>query len=160
MAGDMSVRFRFAVCLAVVGLGLGGAGCIERNAEVSHPFYLTFPEDAQDVALWRCTEGPREGCTRDEQMPGPAIFLAGANARYVAMARYPRDEERHVTDLSRTEYYYFARVPEETYGWGLNPETVVGPLSRAEFEAAKARLGLPDLTVGLKNWRPRHEGRS
>jgi hypothetical protein len=46
-------------------------------------------------------------------------------------------------------YFYFARVPEETYGWGANPEKIVGPLTAAQFDVAEKSLGLPAADIKL-----------
>ena len=144
----MTAPARATFRIALLGLGLLGSACAPSTIEVDHPFYLTFIDSADDAAVYRCLNGPDRGCAHDEYLPGPTIFAAGANAKYVAMARHPRVGDK--TELRRTEYYYFARVPEETHGWGLNPEKVVGPLTKREFERAKTGLGLPELSVSLR----------
>jgi hypothetical protein len=57
--------------------------------------------------------------------------------RYVVVAQADRSDPRVL------HYFYFARVPQETFGWGNNPEKVVGPLSKPEFDHARESLGLP-----------------
>ncbi|HEY0413269.1 MAG TPA: hypothetical protein VGD66_09010 [Allosphingosinicella sp.] len=109
------------------------AGCGRRFVEVDHPFYLGYFEDPDEVALFRCPRGPDEGCAVDG-LPGPRVVAAGADRRFVVV---------HATQ----GYYYFARVPQETRGWGSNPERIVGPLGDADFERAKKALRLPDFTV-------------
>jgi hypothetical protein len=119
-----------------------GRSSLRRSVvEVDHPFYLTFIENPGDVALFRCPNGPGTGCAIDG-LPGPRIVAAGANERFVAVAQEPNSDAN-----GPTSYYYFARVPEETRGWGDNPERVIGPLDEEAFAAAKANLQLPDLTV-------------
>lgn len=116
-------------------------GCDSSYVEVDHPFYLRHHELPHRFALFRCPNGPGEGCAIDG-VPGPEIVAAGADERHVVV-------ERRATRAGRgpSEYLYFARVPEETGGWGRNPERIVGPLDADEFAEAKARLRLPELTV-------------
>lgn len=115
--------------------------CDRRYNEVDHPFYLMFIEDPREVALFRCPSEPGIGCAIDG-LPGPYVVAAGADRRFVVVA------QRSDPDAGGpTRYYYFARVPQETRGWGNNPERIIGPLDDQEFAAAKARLHLPDFTV-------------
>lgn len=123
-------------------LALALAGCERRSVEVDHPFYLMFIEDPREVALFRCPDGPGLGCAIDG-LPGPRVVAAGADERFVVVAQRPGPDAG-----GPTLYFYFARVAEETSGWGNNPERIVGPLDEESFAAAKARLRLPDLTVG------------
>lgn len=111
--------------------------CDRNPVEVSHPFYLTYPENPADMALFRCPEGPKNGCAQDG-LPGPKVIAAGADRRFVTVA-VERD--------GGTAYYYFARIPQETRGWGLNPEKIKGPLTEEEFKSAKSLLALPDLNI-------------
>ena len=127
--------------LLLIGLGLATAACGQRAVEVDHPFYLMFIEDPREVALFRCPGQPGVGCAIDG-LPGPYVEAAGANERFVVVAQRPSEGEG-----GPTRYFYFARIPEETQGWGNNPERVVGPLNQEEFEATKVRLGLPEFTV-------------
>jgi hypothetical protein len=121
-------------------LALLACAC-DRAVEVDHPFYLMFIEDSRDVALFRCPERPGQGCAIDG-LPGPRVVAAGADERFVVVAQQPVAEAG-----GETRYYYFARVPQESRGWGNNPERIVGPLDEATFDAAKVRLRLPDFTV-------------
>jgi hypothetical protein len=115
--------------------------------EVDHPFYLTRVSEEIPEALVRCPDGPRGGCAIDN-LPGDGAFKAGADKGWIVFAREPRGSDPRMK--LPTQYYYFERVPEETRGWGDNPEKVVGPLTEAEFTAAKARLGLPHFTAELR----------
>jgi hypothetical protein len=120
---------------------LASAACNRRYKEIDHPFYLMFIEDPREVALFRCPQEPGIGCAIDG-LPGPYVFAAGADERFVVVAQRPD------ADVSGpTTYYYFARAPQETSGWGKNPERIVGPLDEHAFAAAKAKLHLPEFTV-------------
>ena len=127
----MSKVLSAAVALATVIL----VGCSPRAREVIHPFYVTNLADSDERALFRCPDGPNGGCAIDG-LPGPDVFAAGGDATHIVVAR------RHG---SQDEYFYFRRVAEETRGWGNNPEQVVGPLPKSQFEADAKRLGLPAL---------------
>jgi hypothetical protein len=118
--------------LPILALLLAATAC-DRKVEVDHPFYLWSIESPDETALFRCPRGPDEGCAIDG-LPGPRVFAAGADPKHVVVA-------------STQGYFYFARVSNETGGWGANPEKIVGPLTEEEFESAKAKLGLPDFTV-------------
>lgn len=125
--------------LALIACAFASAlviGCSSRGHEVSHPFYVMSPADSDVRALFRCPDGPDNGCAIDG-LPGPDVFAAGGDARYIVVARHRAGHD---------EYLYFHRVAEETRGWGHNPERIIGPLNRSQFEADSQRLGLPLLT--------------
>ena len=127
-------------------------GCTQRVVKVDHPFYVMYAEDPDERALFRCPDGPNGGCAVDG-LPGPTVFAAGANRTYVTVARHPRVGDVpgfRQTDLERTEYFYFARVSNETRGWGDNPERIIGPLTQKEFDDARQRLHLPEFSVKLR----------
>ena len=127
--------------LFIGGIALAAAACDRGVVEVDHPFYLMSIEDPREVALFRCPGEPGVGCAIDG-LPAPRIVAAGADQRHVVVA------QQRASDASgRTSYYYFARVPEESRGWGNNPERIIGPLDEEEFALAKANLRLPDLSV-------------
>jgi hypothetical protein len=140
----MRVRRRLHLALAA---SLLLAGCGPDSREVSQPFYVTYIENPSDSALFRCPKGPDYGCAIDG-LPGPYVFAGGADRRYVVVARHPKTGG--AIDWDRTEYFYFARVPQETDGWGNNPEKIIGPLTELDFQQAKATHGLPDFSVDLR----------
>ncbi|HEX8064436.1 MAG TPA: hypothetical protein VF535_14630 [Allosphingosinicella sp.] len=109
------------------------AACERRFTEVDHPFYLGYIEDPDEISLFRCPTGVNDACAVDG-LPGPGVIAAGADKRFVVVQ-------------SDRGYYYFERVPQETAGWGNNPERIRGPLSDPEFAAVKEKLRLPDLDV-------------
>lgn len=132
------MRGRAALLLAAVA---SVTGACDRQIEVDHPFYLMTIDSPPEYALFRCPQGRDQGCAIDG-LPEPRVIAAGANENFVAVARLPLPE-----GSGPIGYYYFARVPNETSGWGANPERIVGPLDEAAFSEAKSRLGLPELTV-------------
>ena len=106
-------------------------GACDSYKEVDHPFYLHYWENG-DVDLIRCPNGRDNGCAVDGLPEN--VLAAGASRRFVVAQTF-------------TGYFYFARVPQETGGWGNNPERIIGPLRAEEFASAKAKLHLPEFTV-------------
>lgn len=126
----------FGARIAILGLStVLMVGCSLMAREVSGPFYVMYVADSDERALFRCPDGPNEGCAIDG-LPGPDVFAAGGNATYIVVARHR---------AGRDEYFYFRRVAEERRGWGANPEVIVGPLGKPEFDAASKQLELPAL---------------
>jgi hypothetical protein len=109
-----------------------------KPAEVSHPFYLWYFEDPNDLSLFRCPTGPDQGCAVDG-LPMSRVTAAGANKKYVVVEQLQAG--------GALGYFYFARVPEEIRGWGNNPEVIVGPLDADAFARAKTKLQLPELSI-------------
>lgn len=117
------------------------SGCGKSSVEVDHPFYLMdYGESGETFALFRCPHDPGHGCSLDQGF-GPGVVAAGANNRFVVM------EMRPSSKTAEPAFFYFARIPQETGGWGLNPEKLIGPLDPAEFGKRRVALGLPDANV-------------
>jgi hypothetical protein len=137
---------RGRLALAVL-TAISSAGCDSRD-HIAGPFYLTTAEMREDTALFRCLENG--GCARDT-LPDVTAYAAGGDDRYVVLVGHPREgtEIEPQIDWSASAYFYFHRLPTETRGWGPNPEQIKGPLTKAEFERAKAELGLPPFSVVL-----------
>jgi hypothetical protein len=123
-------------------------GCDSDATHVAGPFYLMWVDISEETALYRCPDGPDRGigCAIDG-LPGSTVFAAGADRRYVVVARHPRDN--NATNKDITQYFYFARIPEESKGWGNNPEKIIGPLTQRQFDAHRISLHLPDLSIVL-----------
>jgi hypothetical protein len=77
-------------------------------------------------------------------LPGPTVFKAGGDARYVVFARHPWSSGP--LDRGVVEYYYIRRSSNEVQG---QPGEVVGPMDRATFERESQRLDLPSLTITI-----------
>jgi len=120
------------------------SGCGPDATHVAGPFYLTYIKNPRETSLFRCVDQSTESCAGDG-LPGPTIFAAGANEKYVVVVRHPYKDGSF--DRNRMEYFYFARVKEELHGWGENPEKIIGPLNEVAFLAAKNRYHLPDFSV-------------
>ena len=130
--------------VALIGMAflLFSALYAERDyVHVAGPFYLTYFETEDQMSLFRCPTGPRGvGCAIDG-LPDATVFAAGADTRYVVVARHP------LGNRNVTEYFYFARTDRESRGWGNGPEKIIGPISADAFDAAQAKLRLPPLSI-------------
>jgi len=120
----------------------------DARTHVSGPFYLMYFETRDQMALFRCPDGPDRGCAIDG-LPDATVYAAGADERYIVVARHPHVEADHSFDQSVSEYFYFARINNERRGWGNNPEQIIGPLNDNQFRTAKRKLRLPDFSIVL-----------
>jgi hypothetical protein len=114
-------------CLLALLLLIGACG--DGFTEVDHPFYLYLREDGE-VDLVRCPTERGVGCAVDG-LP-EQVLAAGAN-------------EGFVVAQTTSGYFYFAREPEETRGWGKNPERLIGPLGAESLPRPKRSLSSPSL---------------
>ena len=114
-------------------------GGLVHQEQLAGPYELWATDTMEDMILCRAIDS---GCVGDG-LPGDTIFAAGADERFITLARHPR-EWPNDPDRSVTEYYYVIRAPDEAergpYG------RVRGPFDEARFEAEKRRLGLPDFS--------------
>jgi hypothetical protein len=106
------------------------------------PYRLVAVDTDEDMALCRSPPGVSD-CMGDG-FPGPTVFAAGANARYIVIARHPR-EWPSPPDRSVTQYYYLVRTPDEATK-GLPSGNVRGPFTQAQFTEQQQRLALPDFS--------------
>jgi hypothetical protein len=118
--------------IAWVAAALLGGGRDRGMVEVDHSFYLGYFEDLSETALFRCPDEPSGGCSID-RLPGPKVIAAGVHKHFITVA-HQRGRN--------TACYYFARIAQETGGWGNNPERIIGPLTEKQFRSTTARLGL------------------
>ena len=125
---------------AIAVIGFFAAGCSRAPVHVIGPFYLQKFVETDDIYLFRCPDGPQEGCAVDG-LPGPRIVGAGGNDRYVVVA------QADPSNADVVRYFYFARVPQETRGWASNPEKIIGPLTALEFDNARKAMNLPAADV-------------
>lgn len=84
------------------------SGCGRTTTHVAGPFYLTYFENPHEMLLFRCPNGPDEGCA-GESFPDATFFAAGASEKYIVLARHPYNDQNRSLDRDRTEYFYFAR---------------------------------------------------
>ena len=117
----------------LVAIAMLGAGCEPSPQKVAGPFYLDTTPDSREVALYRCPNGPDQGCAIDD-LPVLNVIAAGGDKDFIAIH-------------STSGFYYFRRVDSERSGWGIKPEIVVGPMSESEFNVASRKLNLPALSI-------------
>jgi len=132
-------------CAAAISLPLLLlTACEPQNTHVVGPFYLSYFETRDEMAVFRCPEGPDHGCAIDG-LPDATVYAAGGDRKYVVVARHPRTNGSIKRNVS--EVFYFARIRDERSGWGNNPEHIVGPLTEKQFDSAKRELGLPSFSI-------------
>ena len=118
----------------------GGFGFVHDQPLIG-PYRLVAVDARDDMMLCRGLEGG--GCVGDG-LPGPTVFAAGGDDRYLVIARHPTDFAEP-TNRAVTEYYYAARSADEG-DLGSRPK-VHGPFDEAEFDEESRRLGLPGFSV-------------
>jgi len=118
----------------------GGFGYVHVQP-LTGPYRLVAVDSREDMML--CRGLGKSDCMGDG-LPGPTIFAAGADARYLVIGRHPT---KFGEPLNRadTEYYYAERSADEA-DLGSRP-TVHGPFDRTQFDAEAGRLALPEFSV-------------
>ncbi|MDA9546649.1 MULTISPECIES: hypothetical protein [unclassified Bradyrhizobium] len=123
-----------------LSLCLTGCGFVQDEA-VDGPYRLVALDVDEDMMLCRSI-GTDADCVGDG-LPGPTVFQAGANARYIVFARHPRKRGEQ-PNRSVTEFYYIAREANERDV--LVQVSVSGPFNEAEWQEEKRRLQLPEFS--------------
>jgi hypothetical protein len=112
-------------------------GGLVHREHVAGPYVLWATDTMEDMILCRSIEG--SACVGDG-LPGATIFAAGADERFIVLARHP-SEWPDPPNRQVTEYYYIIRQPDETergpYGH------VRGPFDADQFGTESRRLRLP-----------------
>ena len=122
----------FAIVLGALASGCGG---FVHDEPLDQSYRLVAVDLSGDMMV--CRRFGDASCSGDE-LPGPTVFAAGANSKYVTIARHPKAGGQ--INRTVTEYYYVIRPPETAL---LRSADVVGPLDQPQFDAARNRLGLP-----------------
>lgn len=130
----------------LVGAALLLSGCdVIGDEPLSEPYRFLAIDFSDNMVVCRSTPGG--GCV-GEYLPRPTVFAAGANARYVVIARRLANANGQNTNLGVTEYYYVVRRAADDF---QRQEDLTGPLTRAEFDAATKRLNLPGFSRVFRN---------
>jgi hypothetical protein len=133
------------VCCASLALSGSVAGCgtgFLRDVALDGPYRLVAVDHPEDMLLCRSV-GTEGDCLGDGLAGGATVFQAGANAKFIVVARHPR-RWPEAADRSISEFYYVIRSASEPDP--LAPLTVVGPMNKLEYDKESERLGLPDFT--------------
>jgi hypothetical protein len=119
----------------LVSAALAGCGGYSRQQHLDGSYWLIAVDGAENMTLIRRFGENWVG----DKLPGPTVFAAGSNQRYVTIARHPM-ALGSAPDRRVTEYYYVIRGGDDE---PLHDGDVVGPLTKAQFDVAKDRLQLP-----------------
>jgi hypothetical protein len=111
-----------------------------RDVPLDGPYRLIAVDLPEDMALYRCY-GTRRDCGLVG--PEPSVFQAGANDKFIVLARHPRRWPDDA-DRSVTEFYYVVRLANEADS--VTYPAVVGPLDKLQYHRESERLGLPEFT--------------
>ena len=137
-------RFGTVVALSLAAVLLaacpGGFGFVHDQPLIG-PYRLVAVDDREDVVLCRGLEG---GNCAGDGLPGPTIFAAGGDDRFLVMARHPTKFPEPM-NRAVAEYYYAERSADE--GEPGSRPTVHGPFDEAGFDEETRRLGLPGFSV-------------
>jgi hypothetical protein len=128
---------RFALLIAVLSTSACGRWGFVHDEKLDGPYHLVAVDEMEQMTLCRSLEdGDCPGVGPDE-----TVFAAGANRKFVVLARHPR-EFPNPADRTKTEYYYVIRTANEAKE-DLPPENVKGPFTEQQFALERRRLGLP-----------------
>ncbi|MDI6624497.1 MAG: hypothetical protein QME55_07190 [Brevundimonas sp.] len=119
---------------------LGGWGFV-HDEPLAGPYRLVAVVARDQMIVCRSLEGG--GCSGDG-LPDQTVFAAGADERFIVIARHPSGPFE-VRQPGVTEYYFWKRDPDEAQS-RFRPD-VRGPYDGVAFEREKARLVLPSFSV-------------
>ena len=113
------------------------------------PYRLVAIDDMRFMSIvWEIPGGGMVG----DGLPGPTVFAAGFDHRYLVAAVHPPvckpfEPNCHDAGMRRdvTEFWYVIRQPDEREH--LPYKGIKGPFDEATFDAEKRRLGLPEFTI-------------
>ena len=120
-------------------LCIGGCFGFLRDEVLDGPYRLVAVDSPEDMAVCR-SFGNNGDCVVDG-LPGPTVFQAGWNAKYIVAAVHPR-QWPDKPNRSITEFYYIVRQADE---WNAaRPVPVIGPLNEVEYQQDKRKLQRPE----------------
>lgn len=111
---------------------LAFGGCFPFDAghvRIDGPYYLWAADTRQDMALYY-----RVGRDGGVQRVASTVFAAGWDEHHIVVQRHPKG------DRAVTEYFILDR--EKDNALAEAHQVVTGPLTAAEFAAARNRLGV------------------
>jgi len=134
------IVFASLFCLA----GCGWQDFVHDEVLVE-PYRLVAVDTFDDMSLCRSID--KSGACVGDGLPGPTVFQAGVNSRYIVLARHPC-ELGGPPDRSVTEFYVIA-LSAKDWQPGDQRNTkfpVMGPFNEIEYQREKTRLQLPEFT--------------
>jgi hypothetical protein len=134
--------------ILLLGALLAG-GCDSYQRTLDGPYKLSAIDTMESMSIvWDAGDGTLVG----DGLPGPTVFAAGYDAKYLVAAIHPQlckpfqqNCAAQGPDRSKTEYWYVVRTTDERDH--LPYAGIKGPFDAAAFAEAKKRLGLPDLSI-------------
>lgn len=134
---------RHTFLVATLALLISGCGFVHDERLVG-PYRLVAMDVASDMSI--CFSLPDGNCVGDG-LPGPTVFSAGFNDKYLVAAVHPETASGG-PDWMRTDYYYVIRSSV----LGILPRNgTIGPFDQKAFAAETARLRLPGFTRTFDN---------
>ncbi len=141
-----------ARALAAIAAALLTSGCIWDglyDETLVGPYRLVAVDDMASMSImWEIPGGGRVG----DGLPGPTVFAAGFDDRYLVAAVHPPvckplQADCHDFGMRRdvTEYWYVIRQPDEREH--LPYKGIRGPFEKAHFQIVKRALNLPEFRV-------------
>jgi hypothetical protein len=145
-------RLRWSAVLLFLLAGCSPfAGGYVYDEELVGPYRLTAIDSLDQMAVYWDVPG---GGAVGDGLPGPQVFKAGFDDRYLVAAVHPprcNFSYNNCTDLGInsqvTQYWYVIRQADEAKH--LPYQGIKGPFSEAQFTGEKSRLGLPDFNVAI-----------
>ncbi len=108
-----------------------------HDERLDGPWRLVAVDVISEMMLCRSVDP--FGCVGDG-LPGPTVFAAGWDERYIVVAAHENDFHRRETPA----HYYIVRVRDDPWE---GASIVKGPFLSAEFVREKRRLNLPEFSV-------------
>jgi len=123
-----------------------GFGFVHDETLVGRYKLVAVDTDEQMSLCWSLDSG---NCVGDG-LPGPTVFAAGFDDKYVVAAVHPHESNRSIT-----QYFYVIRDKrnEDSDDSGLSHSRIRGPFSPKDYEIEKARLKLPEFTRIIESLR-------
>lgn len=141
-ARGKQMRMRRTLIALIAPFALSGCftSLFALDEKVDGPWRLVETDTAQDRILCRGDDSG-QGCVSEIDA---MVYAAGWDKHYIVAVRHPLLEAGR-PDMSKSEYYYIPRSPDEAKPtWRAAPR---GPFSKTQFRDATTRLKLPPLTI-------------
>ena len=122
----------------------GGWGFV-HDEPLAGPYRLVAVDSRDQMIVCLSLEG---GSCAGDGLPDQTVFAAGADERFIVIARHPTGPF-DVRQPGIVEYYFWKRDPDEAQS-GFRPD-VRGPYDADAFEQEKARLMLPAFSVTFED---------
>lgn len=137
---NAAMRLRFAALLLLLPSLSGCDDVYDRPLVGRYRLQAIDNYDTMSI-VWEINGDETVG----DGLPGPMVFAAGYDDRYVVAAVHPYDHREAPNDAV-TQYFYIDRRFEHDAPNGLPYRGIRGPFDQATYRSEKKRLGLPEFT--------------